>query len=121
MTCLNIIRFLIYELLIYIVCISGDNTYGFQLATDSFFLRSMLDSFTHGFIAFVCWAVVTDLTFQRTKMFECCGCTIMAMLLDIDHFLAAGSLKLKVSLDCTCAFAHICVYNVHCMYMHNAV
>lgn len=55
---------------------------------------AMTDSLCHGLIAGISWFLVCEGKICRATIFETMTCAILAMTIDVDHFLAARSLNL---------------------------
>jgi hypothetical protein len=96
---LSVVRLFVFEAFLFIVCVLGDyfisNTNSI-LGLDTQLSRVLIDSFTHGFVGFLSWAIIIDFSMFGMDMLECSGCMMLAMLVDTDHFIAARSLQLKV-------------------------
>ena len=60
--------------------------------------RALIDNLAHGVIAVTSWFIVVGVQ-TRKDIVEGIFCGIMASAIDIDHFIAAGSLNLKVECD----------------------
>lgn len=61
-------------------------------------LRAMADNSAHGIIAAWSWAITTSFSSTWKTICEIVICLICSCGLDIDHFIAAKSIKLKVIL-----------------------
>ncbi|OWF50613.1 transmembrane protein 267-like [Mizuhopecten yessoensis] len=88
---------ILYEFLLYAVLSVGD----FLLAREyeNLHFRIFTDSLTHGLVGFFSWAIVIDLrpptSDQWVKGFvQCIICMGLAMLVDVDHVIAARSINL---------------------------
>ena len=61
--------------------------------------RAIVDSLTHGVIAALSWLLVTDFQMTVINLTEVSLCAFLAMVIDVDHFITAGSLSLSVSMN----------------------
>lgn len=57
-------------------------------------LRAMADNIGHAFIAMFIWCVVRD--YSCSRVLEVITCGMFASFIDIDHFIMARSLDIKV-------------------------
>ncbi|CAG5119872.1 unnamed protein product [Candidula unifasciata] len=93
--------------LIVVTCICGD--YLLLLVSDTDWLgnghivRSVIDSSIHAIVSVLVWAVVEN--FEHLNDFRkwqnCACCAVLAVAVDTDHFLAAGSLDFRKALNLT--------------------
>lgn len=60
--------------------------------------RALTDNVAHGVIAIISWLIVVGVQ-TRKDIIEGIVCGVMALAIDIDHFIAAGSLSLKGALS----------------------
>ena len=88
---------LLYESLLYIICTIGDKLLNPALVPSGI-LRAISDSVTHGLVGFFSWAVITGLR-SRADLLQCGVSFMLASIIDLDHFIAARSLKLQVIMD----------------------
>ena len=72
--------------------------------------RALVDSFTHGFVGYLSWAIIIDFSMFGMDMLECSGCMMLAMLVDTDHFIATRSLQMKVRFNCI--FSTLCQWKL---------
>lgn len=96
---LTVVRLCVFEAFLFIVCVLGDNLISNTnsiLGLGTQLSRVLIDSFTHGFVGFLSWAIIIDFSMFGMDTLECSGCMMLAMLVDTDHFIAARSLQLKV-------------------------
>ena len=56
---------------------------------------ALVDNSAHGVIAFISWCVVSEVR-ARKDFADGAVCALIACALDVDHFIAARSLQLKV-------------------------
>jgi len=79
-----------------LLCIVGD-----RLLTDNHaaWTRAFIDSTTHGAVALLSWMAVLGRSCSADGVRQSFLCALVAMLVDADHFLAAGSLRLKDALS----------------------
>ena len=68
------------------------------IVSNSRIIFSIMDSFSHGIIAFHAWLLSVEFVLTSRNIGYAFLCTIIACSVDVDHFLAAGSWKLNVSL-----------------------
>ena len=77
-----------------------------QLGPGKDVIKALIDSSTHALVGFFVWAIVenSSLLTDCSKWLNCVAAAVLAASVDVDHFLAAGSMNLKVSLhiDVTC-------------------
>ncbi|KAK3095295.1 hypothetical protein FSP39_012920 [Pinctada imbricata] len=88
---------LCYNILILVTCLIGDVLLSRDIVPNNH-LRAVLDNLTHGLIGFWSWAVVVGLR-TRTDFLQCFLAFILASVIDVDHFLAAKSLRLQDALS----------------------
>lgn len=92
----------IFCLLIVLVCYSGDYIlfYVSSKYSHSLVLRAFVDSSTHAVIGGLCWALVESdrLLVNFQSWINCISCMFLAAIVDVDHFISAGSLDLQVIL-----------------------
>jgi len=69
------------------ICLSMQNVH----------LRAILDNFTHGIISCISWYIVSEIRTPR-DVIDAISSGIIACSLDVDHFVAAKSLKLQDAL-----------------------
>ena len=67
------------------------------LAWDATKTLCILDSASHGCIAFYAWLLSTEFVSTSRNIADAFICATMACCVDVDHFIAAGSWKLEVS------------------------
>ena len=62
----------------------------------SLYVKASLDSAVHGLVALLSWMLVrySDV---KVAWLEAIVCGVMSMAVDVDHFIAAKSLNLKVN------------------------
>lgn len=91
-----------FSCVIILTCYSGDKLLLHVSRTypDNIFLRAVVDSSTHATIGGLSWAVVESdkLLMNYQSWMNCLACVFLSAIVDVDHFLAAGSLDIKVSL-----------------------
>ena len=88
---------IVLELLLVGICILDDPSVIPIFISENPLSRAAVDSVTHGFIAAVSWLLVTDLQMNMRNLTEVFLSGVLGMVIDIDHFVAAGSLSLNVS------------------------
>ena len=62
-------------------------------------VRCLVDSFSHGVISVVVWEQTLNRGFFASR-YSLCHSYLCSVLLDVDHFIAAGSLTLKAATRC---------------------
>jgi hypothetical protein len=72
--------------------------------------RALVDSFTHGFVGYLSWAIIIDFSMFGMDMLECSGCMMLAMSVDTDQFIATRSLQMKVRFNCI--FSTLCQWKL---------
>lgn len=84
-------------ILLPLTCLSFDEALKISFIMKNDVLRSIVDNTGHGIIAFVSWSAVTGVSdTKRRDVAEMVLCGIIACAIDLDHFVAAKSFKLKV-------------------------
>lgn len=58
-------------------------------------LRAVWDNATHGLVAVICWMLTCGKFSCVTAWKESLLCGVIACAVDVDHFIAAGSVKIK--------------------------
>ncbi|XP_064596500.1 transmembrane protein 267-like [Liolophura sinensis] len=81
------------ELLLISVCILADHYDIFS--GHSGWAAAIRDNGVHGTIACFCWAVFCDWRETARDLIQCVVCGLLAMVLDVDHFIAAKTFTLK--------------------------
>lgn len=76
------------------VCVAGDQVL-LLLQNSGPWAKALVDNWTHGVIGLLCWTIVTD----GKQWLEIVTCAFLASVLDVDHFLAAKSVKLDDALN----------------------
>ena len=90
-----LVKIVALEGLLLFICLLGDHLLT-NPVTKQPLLRALTDSLTHGLVGGVSWAAVTDVSLNGQQVAECFFCMGLAMAVDLDHFIAAKSLHLKV-------------------------
>lgn len=57
---------------------------------------AIMDNFTHGFIALYAWILSLEFDVNARNFVSGILCAVLSCAIDIDHFLLAGSWKLRV-------------------------
>ncbi|KAK2151585.1 hypothetical protein LSH36_358g02091 [Paralvinella palmiformis] len=70
-----------------------------MIKTDVRWRRALYDTITHGCIAFLSWAVVSNALHESPAFVSALLCGILAMVLDGDHFYEARSFQLEKALS----------------------
>ena len=99
--CLNIFspKAVVLELLLISICVLDDSSVKPSFINENHVARAIVDSLTHGVIAALSWLLVTDFQMTVINLTEVSLCAFLAMVIDVDHFIAAGSLSLSVSMN----------------------
>ncbi len=93
----------VLELLLIGICVLDDSSVKPAFVSENHLARAMVDSLTHGVIAALSWLLVTDIQMNVSNLTEVSLCAFLAMVIDVDHFIAAGSLSLSVSIASLCS------------------
>ncbi|XP_077997062.1 transmembrane protein 267-like [Glandiceps talaboti] len=80
------------------VCVIADLSLHTSWIRSNTVLRVFIDNSAHGLLAFLCWGIATQLR-TTDDVFHAILCGILSCGLDIDHFIASGSLSLKAALS----------------------
>ena len=88
---------IVLELLLIGICILDDPSFVSAFISENPLSRAAVDSGTHGVIAAVSWLLVTNLQMNMRNLTEVFLSGVLGMVIDTDHFIAAGSLSLNVS------------------------
>jgi len=82
---------------VWLVALVGDHVVEQDVLTQH--VRAIADNMTHGIIGLLSWHIVTahlaDLPFAA-RLGEIVLCGLLASAIDLDHFAAAGSLRIQV-------------------------
>lgn len=79
------------------VSIIGDLFLYSRVIQNNLYLRCVTDNLTHFCLGIISWLIVTSYEkFSVRLVFKSLICGIFASLIDVDHFLMAKSLNLKV-------------------------
>ncbi|CAN7989267.1 unnamed protein product [Ixodes hexagonus] len=78
-----------------VVSTIGDKTVAHEYLRNFLWLRAAADNVTHGLIGVICWAAVCGPSLFPASVRESILCGLIASAVDIDHFLAAASLKIE--------------------------
>ena len=62
-------------------------------------VRAICDEIGHGMIALCSWLAVTNFKLTTINVVEALTCGAIGMLIDVDHFVHAGSFSLQVCLN----------------------
>ena len=101
MTALNPLRMMTHYGILAVVCLACDKVLSAvgpvkQLAAYSTLVRCVIDSSSHGLIALYSWLLVVDMEVALWNVVNSIFCAFISCCVDVDHFIAAGSWKLKV-------------------------
>lgn len=88
----------VYSIVLAVVCVAGDYVCS-ALAQHPVSLRAVADSATHGVVGVMSWAVVLTPGSSWVMWWQCMLCGMLACIIDVDHFVQAGSLHLKDALS----------------------
>lgn len=79
-------------------CYLADDLMETSFISGTTVLKAITDNAAHGIIAAWSWAITTSFSSTWKTIYEIIICFICSCGLDIDHFVAARSIKLKVIL-----------------------
>ncbi|XP_060567037.1 transmembrane protein 267-like [Ruditapes philippinarum] len=88
----------VLEILLGCTCYLGDRLLEHPVAKQQIVV-AITDSLTHGIVGGISWAIICDFKFRKQECVECLLCMMLAMLVDVDHFIAAKSFSLKSALS----------------------
>ena len=114
-----------------ISCVLGDKVFSWsQSRLSNLWLRALVDNFVHAAIGGLSWAVVvvggsvldgSGFAGSRkewlTVILEVSACTLLASMVDLDHFYASRSLQIEVGAHCSPISSII----PDCIILHNCV
>lgn len=81
------------------IALTGDKVIDYIFPYKSLILKCFIDSATHFIIASLSWNYVGNLSiYKRTHLFAVFMCGLLASLIDIDHFIAVGTMNLQVNI-----------------------
>lgn len=86
---------ILYEAALLLTCLLGDFLPSTVSGNHVNLRRALIDSLTHGGVAFFSWAVLVQARNMR-GLWESLICGLLGMVIDSDHFIAARSLSLQV-------------------------
>jgi len=103
MTALNTLRVMTQYGILAIVCLGCDKVLSTvssmkQLAAYSTVMKCVIDSSAHGLIALYSWLLIVDMEVTPWIAVNSIFCFFISCCVDVDHFIAAGSWKLKDAL-----------------------
>ena len=78
-----------------VACVVADHALQLPALQQQLWLRAALDNGTHALVGLWSWAIVIGLR-KRSDLYEVLLAGLLASLIDLDHFYAAGALSLKV-------------------------
>ena len=103
MTLLNTLKLAVQYGCFIALCIGCDKAIFIARFAKSSFIKanhrvvlSVMDSISHGLIALYAWLLVAEFNINAKCVASALLCAAIACLVDVDHFIAAGSWKLKV-------------------------
>lgn len=96
---------ILYEAALLLTCLLGDFLPSRVSGIYGNLWRALIDSLTHGSVAFFSWAVLVQARNMR-GFWESLICGLLGMVIDSDHFIAARSLSLQA-----CITSSLSVYN----------
>lgn len=97
----------VLELLLISICIVDDSSVIPNVILENHLARAVVDTLTHGVIAALSWLLVTDFQMNMKNLTEVMSCGVFGMVIDVDHFIAAGSLSLSVSINVFCLYSQL--------------
>ncbi|KAH7947070.1 hypothetical protein HPB52_007501 [Rhipicephalus sanguineus] len=65
-------------------------------------IRALADNATHGLIAFLCWLMVSGQPLRKASLLDSLLSGLFGCAVDVDHFVAARSLKIEVTEPSAC-------------------
>lgn len=89
---------ILYEAALLLTCLLGDFLPSRVSGIYGNLWRALIDSLTHGSVAFFSWAVLVQARNMR-GFWESLICGLLGMVIDSDHFIAARSLSLQAALS----------------------
>ncbi|XP_065923786.1 transmembrane protein 267-like [Magallana gigas] len=89
---------ILYEAALLLTCLLGDFLPSTVSGNHGNLWRALIDSLTHGGVAFFSWAVLVQARNMR-GLWESLICGLLGMVIDSDHFIAARSLSLQAALS----------------------
>lgn len=92
--CLRKTIFILQYVFLGLLCVGVDHVVSLHFVQKNDYLRAIVDNFGHGLIAAISWLVVSGIRKEGIIQGVCCA--MMSSGLDIDHFVMAKSLKIKV-------------------------
>lgn len=79
-----------------IFCYLADKLLQFSFIQQTYWLRALSDNMVHGIIGLWSWAIVIGLK-KKSDFTEVILAGFLSSVIDMDHFILAGSFSLKVS------------------------
>ena len=84
------------DAMVILACLTGDLMLQESEVARNAFIRAFTDSACHGFVAALSWIVVEGISCQYETVRNIFICGALGMGIDVDHFIAARSVRLKV-------------------------
>ncbi|XP_077487289.1 LOW QUALITY PROTEIN: transmembrane protein 267 [Amblyomma americanum] len=92
----NIATMVVFYLLAAALTVAVSATGDFVTAQSKLpWLRALADNATHGLVALLCWVMVSGKPLQAANVQDSILCGLFGCAVDVDHFLAAKSLKIE--------------------------
>lgn len=79
-----------------VVSTLGDKVVAHEYLGNFLWLRAAADNVTHGLVGLICWMAACGPRCFPASLREGILCGFIACALDVDHFVAAGSVKIEV-------------------------
>ena len=86
------------DVMVVLACLTGDLMLQEPDVARNALVRAFTDSATHGFVAALSWIVVEGVSCQWETVRNIFLCGALGMAIDVDHFLLAKSVRLKVGI-----------------------
>ncbi|XP_077203186.1 transmembrane protein 267 [Paroedura picta] len=80
-----------------IFCFAADRFLQFSFIQQNYWLRALSDNTVHGVVGLWSWAIVNGLK-KKSDFWEVIFAGFLSSVIDVDHFILAGSLSLKAAL-----------------------
>lgn len=86
--------FILQYIFLGLICVTIDYLLTFPIINNKDYSRAFVDNMGHAVIGGVSWIIVVGI--HREGVLQAIGCALMSSLIDVDHFVMARSLQLKV-------------------------
>lgn len=106
--------FILQYVFLGLTCIGVDYLMLVPIIHNNDYARAVTDNAGHGLIAAISWLVVSGI--HKETIFQGVACALISSAIDLDHFIMAKSLKLKVRFHWIfISEQHICMFIISCM------